>query len=190
MYLGSRVGCEDDSSRCGLTLQFSCFLHHAEVGDRNPVRRQLDQVVVDGVDDNRHWMRQYSAKLEVTVQLPLTQQVDARVFRCSVWGQVESKQLVPGLELCQTQSTVDAVGLQPCFYKQSFIGSDDVPGCEVGLDMELLIVELNYNISHVVVVEIVRVLCFSSRTRRFLHETEHHISWNLSRVRKVEGVLQ
>ena len=87
-------------------------------------------------------------------------------------------------------STVDAVGLQPCFYKQSVIGSDDVPGGEVGLDMELLIIELKYNISHVVALEIVRVLCFSSRTRRFLHETEHHNSRNLSRVRKGEGVLQ
>ena len=89
MYLGSRVGCEDGSSRCGSTLLFSCFLHHAEVCDRNPVGRQSDQVVVDGLDDDRHWIRQYSAKLEV--QLPLTQQVDARNFRCSVWGQVESK---------------------------------------------------------------------------------------------------
>ena len=92
MYLGSRVGCEDGSSRCDSTLQYSCFLHHAEVCDRNPVGRHLDQVVVDGVDNDRHWMRQYSAQLEVKVQLPLTQQVHACVFRCSVWGQVKSKQ--------------------------------------------------------------------------------------------------
>ena len=50
MYLESRVVCEDGSSRCGSTLQFSCFLHHAAVCDRNPVGRQLDQVVVDGVE--------------------------------------------------------------------------------------------------------------------------------------------
>ena len=57
MYLGSRVGCEDGSSRCGSTLQFSCFLHRVEVCDRNPVGRQLDQVVVQGVDDDRNWNR-------------------------------------------------------------------------------------------------------------------------------------
>ena len=82
----------DGSSRCDSTLQFSCFLYHAENCDRNPVGRQLDQVVVDGVDDDSHWMRRYGVELEVKVQLPLMQQVDARVFRCSVWGQVESKQ--------------------------------------------------------------------------------------------------
>ena len=80
--------------------------------------------------------------------------------------------------------------MQPCFYIQSVIGSVDLPGGEVGLDMELLIVKLKYNISHLVVVEIVRVLCFSSRTRRFLHKNEHHIKGNLSHVRKVECVLQ
>ena len=51
--VGSRVGCEDGYSRCGLTLHFSSFLHHAQVCDRNPVSDQLDQVVVDGVDDDR-----------------------------------------------------------------------------------------------------------------------------------------
>ena len=35
---------------------------------------------------------------------------------------------------------MDAVALQPSFYKQSVIGSDNVPGDEVGLDMELLII--------------------------------------------------
>ena len=80
MYLGSRVGCEDGSSRYGSTLHFSCFLHHAAVCDRNPVGRQLDQVVVDGLDNDSHLMRHYSSKLEVKVQLPLTQQVDATLF--------------------------------------------------------------------------------------------------------------
>ena len=47
----------------------------------------------------------------------------------------------------------------------------------------------NYKIfTHAVVVEIVRVLCFSSCTPRFLHKTEHYI--NGSHVRKVECVLQ
>ena len=45
------------SSRCGSTLQFSCFLLHAEVCDRNPIGCQLDKAVVDGIDDDRHWMR-------------------------------------------------------------------------------------------------------------------------------------
>ena len=53
MYLGTRVGFEDGSSRCGSTLQFSCFLHHAEVCDRNPAGCQLDQAVKDSVDDDR-----------------------------------------------------------------------------------------------------------------------------------------
>ena len=69
IYQESRVGCEDGSSRCGSTLQFSCFLHHAEVCDRNPVGCQFGQVVVDGVDDDRHWMRQYSAELDVQLSL-------------------------------------------------------------------------------------------------------------------------
>ena len=56
--------------------------------------------------------------------------------------------------------------------------------------MVLLIVELQYNNSHTVVPKIVKVLCFSSRTRRFLHKNERHISENLSHVRKVECVLQ
>ena len=35
---------------------FPCFifLHRAEVGARNPVTCQLDQVVVDGLDNDRH----------------------------------------------------------------------------------------------------------------------------------------
>ena len=56
--------------------------------------------------------------------------------------------------------------------------------------MELLTVKMKYDISQVVVVKIVRVLCFSSRTCHFLDETSHHISGNLNLVRKVECVLQ
>ena len=66
--------------------------HHAEVGDGNPVQCQLDQVVVHIMDDDGDWMGQCSSKLEVEVKLVLVQQINVRYFRCSVWGQVDSKQ--------------------------------------------------------------------------------------------------
>ena len=66
--------------------------HHVAVSDGNPVQCQLDQVVVLSKDDDRDWMGQCSSELEVEVQLALVQQINMCVFRCSVWGQVYSKQ--------------------------------------------------------------------------------------------------
>ena len=57
---------------------------HAEVGDGNPVQCQLDQVVIHSIDDDQYWIGQYSSELEVEVQLTLVQQINARIFRCSV----------------------------------------------------------------------------------------------------------
>ena len=68
--LGRSGWCENGSSRCGSVLHFS---NHGEVSNRNPVGSLLVQVVVDSIDNDRHWMRQCSAELEVKVELPLTQ---------------------------------------------------------------------------------------------------------------------
>ena len=61
--LGSNGWREDGSSRCGLP-PLNSYSYRAEVGARNPVRCQLDEVVVDGLDNDRHWMRQCKAELE------------------------------------------------------------------------------------------------------------------------------
>ena len=66
----------------------------------------FDQVVVHSIDDDRDWMGRCSCELEVEVQLALAQQNNMCIFRYSVWGQVESKQLV-----CQTHPAVDTIGL-------------------------------------------------------------------------------
>ena len=45
-------------------------------------------------------------------------------------------------------------------------------------------------ISNIKVLEIVWVLCFSSNTRCFFHETHYQVVGNLSHVREIERMLQ
>ena len=60
------------------------FWLHAEASDGNPVQCWLDQVVTNGINDDRHWIGQCSSEHEVEVQLPLAQQIN-------VQGQVLSR---------------------------------------------------------------------------------------------------
>ena len=85
------------------------FLHRAEVGARNPVPCQSDEVVVDGLDNDRHWMWQCEAELKGEVQLLLMQQVNALVSRCSDWGIISPQWMQLASKLVSTNTSLKAL---------------------------------------------------------------------------------
>ena len=98
---------------------------------------------------------------------PLSQQVDACVFRSSVSSQIE----IQIFESCEVETTVQSCGLYARLLEQPGVGSPHVACSEVGFDFELLMVKLNHGLPDVVVFEVERVFYFTSGAGRLFEKT-------------------
>ena len=87
------------------------------------------------------------------------------VFRCSVWGQIESQKGVTTLESRQIDTAVQSCGMYARLLEQPGVGLRHVACNEVGFDFNLLIFKLNHGLPDVVVLEVERVLAFTGRVK-------------------------